>query len=57
MKQCGNCEFWDRDKTQESNQYEGKCFSVCSNEKTDILLTYDFDGNDCPVYKERINTA
>ena len=54
MKQCGNCEFWDRENAAESLQYEGKSYAQCSNLKSNKSYAYEFNGQDCPVYKERI---
>lgn len=56
--QCGNCEFWDREKIRTSASL---LLSDCSslNKKADSFVDFqkypmiEYEGFECPVYEER----
>jgi len=55
VKKCGNCEYWDREKAGYSF-YANRSLASC-NFPTPIsvkkTMTYENEGQDCPVYLER----
>ena len=57
-KQCGNCEFWDREKAVDSNQYKNRQIAPCKRPAHAAIGKYEpynVEGQDCPVYKELNN--
>lgn len=56
IKQCGNCEFWDREHRMGSG-FSNKNLAECKFPTPACVSktkTYDDSGKDCPVYKEKL---
>ena len=54
-KQCGTCEFWDRENALDSVQYENRQFARCKQPPHSAIgkyETYNTEGTICAVYKQ-----
>lgn len=57
-KQCGNCEFWDRENKYRTllmqREWRAACLkTIDSSGNNRKQFMYKTEGQDCPVYKEK----
>ena len=56
IKQCGNCEFWDRENAMSSPKFKDRKiaeFKFPAPISVTKTMVYEDQGSDCPVYLEK----